>query len=121
MKQEFVDKDGKKYLLKRKRKDLSCYLDDGTLDSQITLLEELRKEYGGDAKLYYDVVGYEGYFEPYLEYNEPETDKEREKRLAKARVAKEAALKRKLKKEQEEKELLEKLWKKHGKGCLELK
>lgn len=119
MKQEFVDKDGKKYLLKRKRKEID--LDDGTLDSQIAHLEFLREEYGGDAKLYYDIVGYDGYFEPYLEYNEPETDKEREKRLKQSRVAKEAALKRKLKKEQEEKELLEKLWKKHGKGCLELK
>lgn len=122
-KREFVEKDGKKYLVKTVRVDIDMHSFIGSLDNLGVFVHQLKQQYGESAIL--DIYQYYDDIEFYIEYKTPETDKEREKRLLKEKKAAETRKKnveKRLKNEEDKKEKalkeLERLAKELGKKII---
>ena len=94
------------------KRSVDLYSFEGKLNDVREYLNELEKEYGADAKLDlqwdYDYVGM------HIHYQRLETEKEAEKRVAKARKVRERNKANKLKQEEAERKELARLLKKYG-------
>ena len=106
--------------IKRKMKSERKYLGgaydlaSGKLCDILSHVQSLIEEYGEEAYVEYD-YGYDGPGEIEIIYERLETEKEAEKRVTAAKKSREYRKKEKLKTEEKERALLEKLQKKYGK------
>ena len=104
-----------KYRMVREEVEYSVYEFECSLDSLIEKLEELKSKYGASAHFDICGVGYDGGIEVHIVYEREETEKERDRRLAKAHKERVKKAAYEAKREERERAKYEKLHAKYGK------